>query len=224
VQSTPCSANGSISTTFNSTNINSGSYIWFNAIFAPGGIPSSGGTVTFTNSTISFTSNGHNYNLSVPDAQVTFSPSVNCTTTTFDSSCNMFKTTSPLNYDEVWLTGVSFAVPANFCAGSNCSSIAPVWSGKFGFSNSGMGINYWEWGAAVYTTFSINYGTIAPKPGKTNSCSYSEQTNHAGTPEGADPQSGHIFQNFVVAGATGSGGTNYNGNWSGSQAPQPSCP
>ena len=42
------------SSNFNGTPIPSGDYIWFNANFTASGIPSSGATITLTNSAISF--------------------------------------------------------------------------------------------------------------------------------------------------------------------------
>src|SRR5579863_7935141 len=51
----PCSAQSNNGSNFNGTKIAAGDTIWFNAIFKASGVPSSGATVTVTNSTISFT-------------------------------------------------------------------------------------------------------------------------------------------------------------------------
>lgn len=79
--SPPCTGSSSNSSNFNGTAINEGDYIWFNANLTAKGIPSAGGTITFTNSTIAATVNGTPYNLSVPNAQITFSPNATCTST-----------------------------------------------------------------------------------------------------------------------------------------------
>lgn len=81
----PCAASSSNTSNFNGTPISGGNYIWFNANFTASGVPSSGATVSFTNSSIHFTAD-QDYNLAVPNAQITFSPSASCATTSFDST------------------------------------------------------------------------------------------------------------------------------------------
>lgn len=56
-----CSVESTNAGNFNGTAISGTSYIWFNANFTASGIPSTGATLTFTNSTISFTAGGTPY-------------------------------------------------------------------------------------------------------------------------------------------------------------------
>lgn len=208
-----CKAITEDSKIFNSTLINKGSYIWFNANFTASGIPSQGATITFTDSTISFTDNNSQfYNLQVPNGKIIFSPSATCPSTTFDSTGSTWVTTVPISgSDEIFLTGLSFPVPANF-GGEVPGKV--VWSGSFGTANC-ISIN-WKWGAAVYSNFSTNYAALGVKPTHSNysGCAYSN-SDHAGTPE--------AFKSSVVGGATGGGGSNYTGSWSCTVSPELVC-
>jgi len=107
---------GSNASNFDGTPINPGTFIWFNANFAARGIPSTGATISFTNSTISLTAD-QPYTINVPNAQVTFDPHAVCSSTTFNSATNTWTTTVPLaGSDEIFLSGVSFPVPSGFAA------------------------------------------------------------------------------------------------------------
>lgn len=151
----PCAASSSNTSNFNGTPISGGDYIWFNANFTASGIPSSGATVSFTNSTIQFTAD-QNYTLAVPNAQVTFSPSATCATTSFDSITNTWMTTVPVSgHDEIFLSGLTFLVPASFANVGGRVTSNVVWSGTFSTSTPGISM-HWKWGAAVYTTFTTN--------------------------------------------------------------------
>jgi hypothetical protein len=203
-----CSVSTSIGANFNGTAISAGSYIWFNANFKANGIPSTGATVTFTNSTILL--NGTTLN--VPPATITFSPTATCATTTYENG--MFMTTVPVNgSDEIFLTGLAYPVPASITGGQT----TPVWTGTFNSSVHGVSMN-WAWGAAVYTNFSTNYNVLAPLAAHGNACVGNSGGDHAGTPEGSI--SGTPFKTYVIGGATGGGGSNWTGSWSGTQSAQ----
>ena len=206
-----CLAHSGIASNFNGTGISAGDYIWFNANFTASGVPSSGATIFFENSTIQFTANGTPYNLAVPNAKITFSPSATCSSTTFDGATNTWITTVPVQGDdEIFLSGLAFPVPAGGLSGG----ISPVtWTGGFGSDTAGITV-HWKWGAAVYTTFTTNYNELGIKPGHQTSCSY-PGSDHAGTPEGTDPDTGKHFKVFVIGGARGGGGSNWTGSWSG---------
>jgi hypothetical protein len=210
---TGCSARSSNSANFNGTAINGGSYIWFNSNFTATGIPSKGTTVTFTNSTISFTANGVKYNLAVPDSTITFSATASCATVSFDVVNKEWDITVPVSgSDEIFLSGLAFPVPA---AGLPGGIQNVTWSGTFGTSTSGISFQ-WKWGAAVYSSFSSDYNSLDVKPTHQNACAYSNG-DHAGTPENA------AFQGSVVGGATGGGGSNFTGSWSGTMNVTPVC-
>ena len=206
---------GSNASNFNGTPIKPGNYIWFNANFTASGIPSSGATISFTNSTISLTAD-QAYTISAPNAQVTFDPNAVCASTTFDSASNTWNTTVPLaGSDEVFLSGVAFPVPAGFSLVDGRVHGAVVWQGSFTSNTAGLTVA-WKWGAAVYSTFTTDYNALGVKPTHTRSCLY-QNSDHAGTPEGVDPGSGQTFKSFVVGGARGGGGSNWTGSWSGTQ-------
>jgi hypothetical protein len=213
-----CKASTTNSSNFNGTPINAGNYIWFNANFTASGIPSGGGSVSFQNQTISFTAD-KNYNLPVPDAQINFSPTASCTSSTFDTATNTWIVTVPVSGDdEILLSGLTFPVPTGFTQVQG----NVTWQGTMSSNVPGVSVQ-WKWGAAVYTTFSSDYNILAVKPGHNASCSY-RNGDHAGTPEGDDPLSGSPFKDFVIGGARGGGGSNWTGSWSGTVQVKPQCP
>jgi hypothetical protein len=203
-----CSSSSNISN-FNGTAIQPGNFIWFNANFTASGIPSTGTTISFTGSTITFTAD-QPYNVTVPNAQITFSPTAACASTTFDTGTNTWVTIVPLaGNDEIFLAGVTFPVPSGFSRVNG-----PVtWQGTFTSTTPGISVA-WKWGAAVYKIFSLDYNALGVKPTHTHACLYNN-SDHAGTPEGVDPGSGQPFKDFVVGGARGGGGSNWTGSWSG---------
>ena len=194
---------------FNGTPIGSGNYIWFNANFTASGIPSTGATITFAFSTITFTAD-QTYTVAAPNAQITFDPNAVCSSTTFDTASNTWMTTVPLSgSDEIFLSGAAFPVPASFSRVNG-----PVtWQGTFTSATAGISVG-WKWGAAVYKTFSLDYNLLGVKPTHTHACLYNN-SDHAGTPEGVDLNSGLPFKDFVTGGARGGGGSNWTGSWSG---------
>jgi hypothetical protein len=220
-QPAACVAQSANSSNFNGTSLQSGSFIWFNANFTATGVPSTGATVFFQNSTIQFVAD-QVYNLAVPSAQIVFSPTAVCASTSFDTLTQTWITTVPLSgSDEVFLSGLAFPVPASFANAGGKIKGAVTWQGNFFTDTSGVTVN-WKWGAAVYTTLSTDYNTDAIKSSHSNSCAY-PNSDHAGTPEGFDTQSGNQFKSFVVGGARGGGGSNFTGSWSGTQDVKPVC-
>jgi len=214
-QPAACMAQSANPSNFNGTPIQGGSVIWFSANFTAHGIPSTGATVFFQNSTIQFKAD-QTYNLAVPNARITFSPTAVCASTSFDTLTQTWITTVPLaGSDEIFLTGLAFPVPASFANANGKVNGAVIWQGTFYTDASDADIN-WKWGAAVYTNFSPDYNIDSIKPTHSNSCAY-PNSDHAGTPEGFDTQSGSQFKSFVTGGARGGGGSNFTGSWSGTQ-------
>lgn len=108
-----CSAQSANSSNFNGTSIDGGDYVWFNANFTASGISSSGAKVYLNGSTISFMQGGVQYQLAVPNAQIVFSPSATCSSTTFDTMTKTWMTTLPVKGDdEIFLTGLAWPVPS----------------------------------------------------------------------------------------------------------------
>ncbi len=213
----PCSAQSTIGSNFNGTPISSGSWIWFNANFTAKGIPSTGATITFTNSTISTTGNGKPFTSSAPNAQITFSPSATCSSTTFNAMTNTWMTTVPVNGDdEIFLSGLAVPVPSTGFPDGKVE-----WTGTFSANGvSGVSIQ-WKWGAAVYTSFTSDYNALAVKPGHQTACGASNG-NHAGTPEGVN-NNNQPWRQFVTGGARGGGGSNWTGSWSSTQSVPLTC-
>jgi hypothetical protein len=146
-----------------------------------------------TNGMISFTANGTNYSVPVPDALITFSPSVTQATTTFDTVNNRWVTTLPtvhpitrlrqfeIQIGRIFASGVTMPVPAGGLPGGIKNV---TWSAAYTTDTPGMQLE-WRWGAAVYSTFSTNYNALQVKPADPVRASWALYTNNdqAGTPE-----------------------------------------
>ncbi|MBV8899036.1 MAG: hypothetical protein JOY92_02855, partial [Verrucomicrobia bacterium] len=211
---TPCPPcpTSSTQSNFNGTPIPAGDSIWFNANFTASGIPRSGATISFSCSTITSSA----FSVTVPNAIITFSPSATCATTTFDAATNTWMTTVPTSgSDEIFLSGVALPLPS----GVPGSGISPTWSGIFSASVPGISVQ-WKWGAAVYTCFTTPnasfYNSLMVKPTHQNACNFNNG-DHAGTPENG------AFRACVTGGATGGGGSNFTGSWSGTVSPGQLC-
>lgn len=208
----PCAQSATNSSNFNGTAVAAGDYIWFNANFKANNVPHTGVTILFTQGKISFTSGGVAYNLNVPNAQITFSTSATCTSTTFDSGTNTWKTTVPVTGDdEIFLTGLAWQIPAGGLAGG----VNPVnFSGTYSSTTKAPGLSIeMKWGAAAYSKFTNNYNALAVKAGHQTACGPANG-DHAGTPEGVD-STNTAWKRFVIGGARGGGGSNFTGSWSG---------
>lgn len=193
-----------IGSSFNGTAVPGGDTIWFNSVFDTGTPPTTPITIFVTNSTITINGKGVNETLSVPNAAITFSPTATQATTTFDASTNTWDTTLPTSHlaGSQFLDGVGFKVPAS---GLPAGIDSVSWTGDFS-ATAPFSLN-WKWGAAAYSSFSSNYNALGIKPVDDNSASQYMNSDHAGTPEN--------FTSFVVAGATGGGGSNFTGSYSG---------
>jgi hypothetical protein len=213
-----CTAQSGNASNFNGTSLNSGQWIWFNANFTATGIPSTGAVITFTNSKILNAGNGTAITDSAPNARITFSPSVVCSSTTFDTMTNTWFTIVPMRADdEIFLTGVAVPVPAGGLPGG----INVNWTGTFDTGGvAGISID-WKWGAAVYSSLDTDFNNLAIKSGHQTACRFNG-SDHAGTPEGVNNLN-QLWKQFVVGGATGGGGSNWTGSWSGTQSASPEC-
>jgi len=193
--------------------IATGNFIWFNAVVNNvNGLPSGGNPpqvkLYLTNSMISFTANNTNYTVPVPNAVVTFNSSSQSSgaKTTYDLTNSRWSTSVAKTglTGNTFVTGVAFPVPATFPTG--IQNVA--WSTSFSTDTPGISLQ-WQWGAAVYSSFSSTYATAA-SPANTNTLGVNAEdgsanvngTDPAGTPE--------AYKTALVFGATG-GGTNYSG-------------
>jgi RHS repeat-associated protein len=207
-QSSPSNVS-TISSNFNGTSIPAGDSIWFNSVMKASGIPSSGATITVSGASVQFGVNGVTQSLAVPDSVITFSSSVSNSTTTFDAVHNQWNTTVPVSYSgNVFLAGLSDQLSAALPGGINPVS----WTATFYTDKSSVSLQ-WQWAAAVYTSFSANYGTLGIKPIDATSGSAYANSDHAGTPEN--------YKSFVVGGARGGGGSDWTGSYSGTASVTP---
>ena len=206
-----CSSS-SISSNFNGTPIAGGNYLWFNSVMKVSGLGSSPVTIRFTGSSITFTANNAYYTLNVPNAKITFA-NVTTATTTFNTVTNTWESTLPLSglAGNVFLDGMAFQVPSGGFPGG----IKPVtWSGTFTSDTPGVGISS-QWAAGVYTSFSTSYNLLGVKPVDDNKASGYKNSDHAGTPEN--------YKSSVAGGATGGGGSNFTGSYSGTTSVNCQC-
>ena len=204
----PCTLYSVNASNFNGTAIAGGRWVWFNAVVSATGVPASGGTVKLQSSTITFSANGTNYNLTVPNSTIVFDPNVSSASTSFGAGG--WTTVVPASYHgNVFLGGLAYQVGAAGLPGG----INPVtWKAQFSSSIPGLGLQ-WKWGAAVYTQFGSE-ATVGAKPIDGNTLNPYANSDHAGTPEN--------FKSFVTGGARGGGGSNWTGSYSGTQSP-PIC-
>ena len=194
----------SISGNFNGTAIAGGNYIWFTSVLKPSGLGSTPVTIYVRKSTISFTANGANYTIPVPDANIVFNPNATTATTTFNSATNQWDTTVPSSglAGNTLLDAVEYLVPAGGLPGGIKNV---TWQINFSTDTSGISLN-WQWAAGVYPTFSTTYNSLGVKPVDDTKASQYQNSDHAGTPEN--------YKSYVVGGATGGGASNYTGSLS----------
>jgi len=188
-----------ISSNFNGIAIAPGSDLWFTAIFRVSDPGPSGGTVRLVNSSITFVANGVTYNVAVPDAVFTFSPTATVATTSFNMTLNRWETTAPLSFHgDAFLAGVALPLPSGLPGG-----VTPVtWTGTF--LTDTPGAVTWRWGAAAYTSFTSDYNALQVKPLDDNQATLYANPDHAGTPESR--------KGYVTGGGRGGGGANYTGS------------
>src|SRR5579864_9426957 len=207
----PFKCTSAITSNFNGTAIADGDFIWFNGVTKVSGLSASPATSFVTHASITFTANGKTYLLTVPDSEITFSTSTTVATTDFEVLSAEIG--SPLGWDtdlpfaglagNDFLAAVTFKVPAGGLPGGIKNVI---WQATFSSDRSGLTVN-WQWGAAVYSNFGADYNSLGVKPVDDNKASQYKNSDHAGTPEN--------FKSFVVGGASGGGGSNFTGSYSG---------
>jgi hypothetical protein len=178
---------------FNQTPIAAGNTIWFSSDLQAHGLGNGPVTLQFTNQTISFTANGTNYNVSVPNSTVTFLPGTTAASTSYSAATNTWNTTLPSNLGgNDFLGGV--AVPVSSGLPGGISNV--TWQGQMQCDTLNVQVQ-WHWGAAVYSNFATDYTTLNVKPCDDSHASTYQNGDHAGTPE--------ALKAYLTAGATGDG-------------------
>ena len=174
--------------------INGGNYIWFSSTgLNVQGLPTTGSVKLYvTNATISFTANGTNYALPVPNAVITFSSTATSASTTWDATSSRWSTLIPMSSINgnatihSFFDALAFQVPANFPGGIQNAT----WSAALSTSTPGVKFN-WQWGAAVYSTFAASNTGLTINP--------LDNSDPAGTPEN--------YKSNLIFGDTGAGYT-----------------
>ncbi|MGH9502144.1 MAG: Ig-like domain repeat protein [Terriglobales bacterium] len=181
-----------------------GNYIWFNsAAVNVQGLPSNATAKLFvTNASIKFTANSTNYNLPVPNAVITFSPTATSASTSWDSINSRWQMLVPRSMVaggstvHTFLDGVTFPVPMNFPSGIQNAT----WSAAFATDTPGVTFQ-WQWAAAVYSSFSTIYSNASNN--NILGVNPVDNSDSAGTPEN--------YKQFLTPGGSGGGA----GNWTG---------
>jgi hypothetical protein len=193
------SATSAIAANFNRIAIPAGDSIWFNSVAQVNGLGSKPVNVQVLNASVDFTANGKSYDVPVPNAAITFSPTANVATTTFDAKSNTWITVAPMNpRGDVFLAGAALPLPAGLPGGIK----QVTWTATFQSNTAGISLD-WQWAAAAYSTFSSNYQSLNVKPLDSNKLTVYANGDNAGTPE--------AFGAFVVSGARGHGNGNFTG-------------
>ncbi len=208
-------SSSSIESSFNSTPIAEGSFIWFNSAIHVDGLGSDAATIFLNDSAITFAANGTNYNLSVPAATISFDPAAAAASTSFDAASNRWATIVPGGLSgRAFLTGLAFPVPAGGLPGG-ISSV--TWSAAISTDKPGVTAQ-WGWGAAVYISFGTDYNALAvnpvdegqPSPGARLLTSKESAENGAGRMDSVGKPAS--LEAFVTGGAGGDGGSDFTGS------------
>jgi hypothetical protein len=190
----------SISGNFNGTTIPAGDTLWFSSVAKVQGLGSAPVTIGITNQSISFVAQGVTYDLKVPSATLTLTPTATTASTTFAGGA--WITSSPTHFSgNVFVSGLSFPVPNGLPGGIH----NVTWQMQVATDTAGVNMN-WQWAAAVYSSFSADESALGIKPVDDNHLGSYQNSDHAGTPEN--------YKAFVVGGGTGGGGSNWTGSLS----------
>lgn len=207
MQSGGWATTSSVNLNFNATGIPAGETIWFNSVLDPsysGGLPV---TIFIQSSSLVLTKPSNpTYTINLPDMQITYSSAVTEPSLTYDSVNNIWIQQVPWGVSgNTFMDGIGFVVPA----GQNLENYDGLWTADFSSDQSGVSVN-WKSAAAAYTSFSSDPNTLDVKPTDqafTVAGHSWNNSNHAGTPE--------AYKSYVVGGATGGGGSNFTGSYSG---------
>lgn len=210
----------SITANFNGTAMLSGDALWFSSVAKVSGIGPTAVTIFVRQANISFVANGATFQITVPDANLTFDPNATIATTTFNTTLNLWQTVVPASglAGNVFLDGAELMLPNGLPGGIK----NVIWSAAFSSDTPGISLN-WQWAAATYTSLGAtgggctnngpNLNELEVKPVDDNKASEFKNSDHAGTPEG--------YKSFVTGGATGGGGSNFTGSYSGTRSDRP---
>jgi hypothetical protein len=211
----------------NESKSNAGQIAWFNSNLTQleGQIPTSNFQIFITGGKIAFGST----TLTVPDAIITFSSSVSCASTSFNTTFNRWETTVPLSAaqyaNEIFAAGLAYQLPSNF-QGAN----SVTWSADISSSAPGVKVS-WEAGVSNWLTsnqgvqfpalsespFVPDYNGMEVNPAQGISLCSGNSQDAAGAPEFQGRQY------VIVTGGCGKGGDNWTGTFTGCDQPVQVC-
>ncbi|HLY02683.1 MAG TPA: hypothetical protein VKR56_09335 [Candidatus Cybelea sp.] len=178
---------------FNKTAIKIGNYIWFASLFKVSGGTRNHLEMLVTDSKISFSTSKRSYTIKVPNMRLSLRGN-NRVRLGFGYRPDSWELLAPPNEEgKVFLDGVPFQVD-HYLPGS-LKNI--TWTAKF-YGSERKKIS-WQWGAAVYSQFSLRPSKLGVKPVRYRN----GNKDFTGTPEN--------FKQWLIAGATGKGGKEYRG-------------
>jgi hypothetical protein len=192
--------------TTNWNKVSAGNILWMTSNFNLSSAATNGQQIFFQGSVVAFPFNGTTQQVSMPNAQITFSSSVTSGTTHYDSATNTWMTTVPLNTTgQIFLTGFGWQIPSPGIP-SNISGNQVVMSGTFYSSSPTFSVN-WQWQTAAYLASGSNLGDFTQNPDNLG-VQVIAGSYQAGTPvNNLSPQ--------PVSGGSGGGSSNYTGGHSG---------
>ena len=154
----------------------------------------------------------------LPNSLITLSSSVTIATTTFDTANNRWITLAPISglSGNIFLNAGAYQVPAGGLPGGIQNV---TWKCSYNTDTNNAGLN-WQWAAAVYNNCTTNYNQLCVKPCDDTTHSHYQCSDHAGTCEGNN-SSNQCWKTCVTGGATGGGGSNCTGSYSGTGSCNP---
>ncbi len=200
---------GSLTAGFNGTAIPTPRTIWFTANLKPSGPIVDGTVISFTGTNIHLSNGGlppGGVDVPSTNGQVTYSAAAAIATTSYNVGTNTWETIVPLSKTEnAFLAGTQFAVPVGGLTGGTDAT----WTGAFASTTPGVTAK-WQFAAAVYDPFSLDYNALGVKPLSSNTLTIYPNSDKLGTPEN--------FKLNLKSGAMGGGGSNFIGSWSATKA------
>jgi hypothetical protein len=193
---------------FNSASIAAGGYLWFNAVVDVDGRGGQATTVEFNRSGIEVSLAGVSFNIDVPDTIISFD-ATDVANSFYDESNATWRVSVPVGYmGNILLGGAAIPLPYGLPGGIK----GVKWSGRFSSPTSGLTAS-WKWAAAAYRLFDDDPNALQIKAIDGSKSNLWANADVAGTPEGRNVTGS--FKSFLIAGARGSGGSNYTGSYSG---------
>ncbi|MGH3009781.1 MAG: beta strand repeat-containing protein [Gaiellaceae bacterium] len=191
------SITSSISGSFSNA-VAAGTTLWLSNTAKVTGLPTAGATITLTNQTVTIGTT----TISLPNAEVDYSPDASTATTAWDPVNDEWDTVVPVKLGgNVFASAIGYLVPAGI---SKNAKVA--WNATISSDTPGVTVA-WQWAAAAYSSFNTDPSQLGIKPCDDPKASRYQSKDKAGTPES--------YKSYVTAGGTGGGGSNYTGKFTG---------